>query len=563
MTTLAERLGRHRDGIIPARSSVAPGVALVVLIALAAGVYAVEGRGLIFHFDEWDFILRRRDASLGTFIEPHNGHLVVVSVVIYKLLFTVVGIDDYWPYRMLAVGAHLGIVVLFFALAQRRIGPWLALVASVPLLFLGAGWQDILWPFQLSYLCSLLTGLGAMLALDRRDRSGDIAASILLATALGSSGLGVALLAGATVELLWREHRWQRIWVVAVPGLLYGLWHTRYSTGELDPANLLNVPRYAADAFAGATGALVGLGTDWGRVLAVAIVVTMLLRLRSPLGDPARVAMITVAAVSLWALTAIARTDLAAPDSSRYVYAGALLILLLFVELARQLPVSPRVFGLVALGAAVAAVGNLDSLRQGAEGLQTTSRFVEAELAALEVARPAPPPGLRPDPVRAPQITAGAYLDAVQELGSPARPLVEATEGSEEVRAAADAVLAQAESVVPRPTGAPPGRGSPPAVELAVAGQVTRRASCVTFRPSGSGAAMDIVARPPGVLVRAAPGPSVELRARRLASSFPASAVGVLPGGTVAAVPLRRDSIVRPWVIRLSPAQPVAACGLA
>ncbi len=62
----------------------------------------------------------------------------------------------------------------------------------------------------------------------------------------------------------------------------------------------------------------------------------------------------------------------------------------------------------------------------------------------MELARDRVDPAFRPDPIRAPQIDAGGYLDAVDDLGSPADSLREVRAQSAEVRAVADAVLVRA-----------------------------------------------------------------------------------------------------------------------
>ena len=71
-------------------------------------------------------------------------------------------------------------MVLVFVLARRRVGPVGAALLVVPIVAFGPGWEVIIFPFGLSFLSSTLAALVAMLALDRRDRTGDVLASILL-----------------------------------------------------------------------------------------------------------------------------------------------------------------------------------------------------------------------------------------------------------------------------------------------------------------------------------------------------------------------------------------------
>ena len=85
------------------------------------------------------------------------------------------------------------------------------------MLFLGTAWPDVLWPFQIGFLSSLAAGIGALLALDREDRRGDVIAAVLLGVALASSSLGLPLLAALALEVLGRPDRRSRWWIVALP----------------------------------------------------------------------------------------------------------------------------------------------------------------------------------------------------------------------------------------------------------------------------------------------------------------------------------------------------------
>src|SRR5438445_181195 len=162
----------------------------------AAVLLAHDTRGTTFFQDEWRWILERRGNSLATFLDPHNQHLSLIPVTIYKLLFATVGLRHYWPYRAVVTAAHLACVPLVFVYARPRVGAYLALLAAALILFFGPGWQDILWPFQMAWLIAVAAGVGALLLLDRRDRAGDIGACALLGVALASAGPGLAVAVG-------------------------------------------------------------------------------------------------------------------------------------------------------------------------------------------------------------------------------------------------------------------------------------------------------------------------------------------------------------------------------
>ena len=241
------------------RPSRAGWLALAGIVAVAFAMLLYLGRTTSFFYDEWDWVLGRREWDLDALLAPHNEHLSLAPVLVFKALFSTVGTDSYVPYRVAGLVVHCGVAVLLFAYARRRVGDLLALGAAATILFLGTAWQDVLWPFQMGYLGSLAAGIGALLALDREDRRGDVTAAVLLAVALASSSLGIPLLLALAVEVLGRPDRRARWWIVVAPALLYAAWYIGYGSGSSTATNdnLFGAPEYVAEAAAGAAGARV------------------------------------------------------------------------------------------------------------------------------------------------------------------------------------------------------------------------------------------------------------------------------------------------------------------
>jgi len=278
-------------------------MALALLLGGAVFLYAARRTG--FYFDEWDFVQDRRAWDAATLLEPHNEHLSLLPVLVYKLAFATVGLESHVPYQLAATGLHLGIVVLVFAYARRRVGEALAVAAAVAVLFVGEGSLDVLWSFQIGFLASLAAGLGALLCLDRADRRGDVAASILLTAALCSSSLGLPLLVAAFVEVLGRPDRRARRRVLAAPVVLYAAWYVGYGVGSgANADNVFAAPGYVADAAAAAAGALFGLGADWGRPLLLGGLVAQAQRERHAAKVPWRLAALVALPLAFWGLTA-------------------------------------------------------------------------------------------------------------------------------------------------------------------------------------------------------------------------------------------------------------------
>src|SRR4051794_4997708 len=254
-------------------------LALAALFLVAAVEILHDGRGTSFFEDEWDWVQWRRDWNADAFLQPHVQHLVAVPVLIFKLLFSTVGLDSYVPYRVAALLAHLVVCVLVFLIARRYLAPWLAVAAMGLVLFLGAGWQDVLWAVNLDRTIATACGLAIVLLIDRRGVRAEVAVAALLTLALASASVGIAIWVGVAAALAAeRPFVRRRLWLLIVPGALYGLWYLKYGVSP-PHHDFSSIPNYSTDAAAAATGALVGLDLDWGRILVALLAIVVVRRL--------------------------------------------------------------------------------------------------------------------------------------------------------------------------------------------------------------------------------------------------------------------------------------------
>src|SRR5262249_53104513 len=230
-------------------------VLLAAAVAASGALLLVLGSRLTFLLDDWEFLLYRPGVSAHSVLDPHNEHIVVLPVLIYKAITATFGISSALPFRVASTALFLaGCVVLFFYL-RTRVGDWLALLGTVAILFLGAAWEDLLWAFQIGFMGSIACGLGALLALERRDPFGDGLACALLTGSILFSSLGIPFLAGAAVALALRGEGWRRhMYVIAIPAAIYAAWwHGWGHTGDnsLSAHNAANTAEFVADAGAG------------------------------------------------------------------------------------------------------------------------------------------------------------------------------------------------------------------------------------------------------------------------------------------------------------------------
>jgi hypothetical protein len=548
-------------------------IAFGVLLLLVGAWLMYETRGTTLWFDEWLWAREYRDNSLDGFIAPHNGHPTLVPVAIYRLLFATAGIDVSAPYRAVGIAGHLLVVTVLFVYGLRRAGLAVALTASVLLLFLGPGWQNIVWGLQIGWLVSIAGGLGALILLDRRDRFGDVAASLLLLVCVAASGPGVAIAGGVLVEVL-RGRGPRAAWIVAAPLAIFAVWWLAYQDSGTVRRELAMAPGFVADSAAATLSALAGLSgpllgeagpsQDWGRPLAVAAAALVLWRLWRVETVPTRVLTLLAVLAAFWFLTAIQRAGVGPAESSRYVYVSAAFVLALAIELVRGVAVSRRAWVVVAAAVALVTVANIGDMRSGARYLREQGLLTRTGLTALEIARPVaaldrPATGIPGYPLVV--VPAGEYFAMAEDLGTPAATVDELAGAPEAVRLRADEELAGVHGVTLEPAEPPSAPGPPPAVDAATAGEATT-GDCVEFEPAPAGPAepapsVDLTVPAGGLVITGAATVAV----RRFADGFPEEPLGRIARGGSGLLAIREDLAPEPWHVRVTPEARVTACG--
>jgi hypothetical protein len=539
-------------------------VALGALMLVSAVLLLYAGRHLTFFFDEWSWIEQRRGGGLGTYLDPHNGHLSLFPVIVYKLLFRLVGLRHYTPYRFVVVAVDVLCGALLYVLVRRRLGPWLALVPTALLLFMGTAFQDLLWPFQLGFLSSVAGGLLALALLERRSARADAGACAALIWSLASSGVGLAFLAACGVVLVLRRSAWRRLWIVALPAALFLVWYIGWGTSEqITSDSVLAAPQFIADAATGTFAGIAGLSPPYGPALTVGglVLIAGAWRLHATGPPSAMLLAATIGALTFWGLTAIARTGSAAPAASRYLYIGAVFIYLIAAEARLGAGLRGGWLALAGLAVAGALIANIAALRAGERSLRQADDSVRASLAVVEIAAPVISPAFVPSPIFGPQITAGPYLAAVHDLGSPALTPTELERAPESTRSGSDQLLEHAEQLAPVAVPGPLTGAEPIAVTGTSGGQLVARGLCATLVPSVPNASVYLrVAAGRQVLVRAHRGVGAAVYLRRFASVFGPPPFTTVPGATSRAIRFPADRAAEPWNVLVTATQPVDVC---
>jgi hypothetical protein len=554
------------------------------VIALSAALLATGGlilyltRGTTLYFDEWLWALGRRGSSVSSFLDSYNGHLSLIPIAIYKLLFATAGISDYVPYRLVLIACDLLCGLLVYTYAKHRVGEFLALLAAVLILLLGPAWQDILWPFQMAWMIAIAAGIGALLMLERRERLGDAIACALMCVAVASTGVGVAIAIAIAVEIAWGRRRWADAWIVAIPLGLYALWSLGYQHSTIAGHNVSVAESFVARSAAASLSTVLGLsGTsvldETGTLLTFGVpLATLAIAGIAWLGYRRRawsLRALTLATILLvfWILTALSRADISTPFASRYLYVDGVFVVLLTAELARGAVMRRPARVALALVAAVAILSNVGALRNGAGYLRSQAQEVRADLGALDLSRSfATPtyiatelPGYPLVPIRAVD-----YFAAERQLGSPADTAAELAAAPEPARELADAEMAHIRRLSLVPSGAAPATGPLPQVDLTSAATTTSVRSCISFAPTA--AAVGQVNQTQLTLPRAgvrlsASGAQAMIGVRRFADGF--QPLGTIPAGASATLGVPQDNLGRPWHLRVVGTGAVRICGLA
>jgi hypothetical protein len=317
---------------------------LIVAIGAAVAAAAILwlSRGFNFYFDEWSLILSAPDWTWMTYLQPHNEHPAMIPRLIYAAMLNTIGIRTYLPYMAVLMALHATTAFLLFEVVRRGAGDLTGIAAAALLLVLGAGWENLLWAFQISFVGSVACGLAMMLAIEaRRIRL----ATLLVLGSLMFSGIGLVFLTIAAVRLVLDRERRSELWWLAPVVLAFGVWYLAFGHGgsAANPpaagANLAVLPLYVAWGMASSVAGLIGLGGTPALLVLGAAVVGLGLAWRRQRPDAPAIA-IAAGLVTFYVITGLSRAQLGYEQSAagRYVYEGATLWLVLLGDAARLLP---------------------------------------------------------------------------------------------------------------------------------------------------------------------------------------------------------------------------------
>ena len=403
-------------------------VAAWVLVPLLGALFLVAQYERNYYvIDDW-LVLRQtlNRGWWGTLTSSIQGHIHLLSVAVYRLQRTWLGIDG----QELIYAAFVATVLaleLAVAATLRRLGTSavVALAGGAAVAFNGAGAEVFVWPFAMGPTGALAFGVLAGFVVLGGDGEPDLRRRILVVALLtlsiaadsGVSPLGFVYVA-VVAALRWPLRA--VVTTLGLPALLTGLWYVFGDIGENPTAELGTHLEFAVRLLLLSGGAFAGGGTAGGVPMLLAVSALTFLGWRRGLLSPAVVATfwggLAGGAAGIGAIS-LSRAGLLDPDDipSRYVTEVAVFLVLAFlppIAVTTRALLRPRLAnGAIAALGATALVATIaltaDEARSALRFHEAVSdvHLSETKQAVQLIFQDACPPGQRLDPAGRPSGT--------------------------------------------------------------------------------------------------------------------------------------------------------------
>ena len=410
---------------------------LAVAMVLSAWLGLSLNSVMTFYADEWDPLLSRSGWGLDQIFAPFNGHPTMIPMVIYKTVQEVFGMDSARPIQAIHAVLLLLMNGALFLYLRRRVGDWAALIGTVMVLFLGAAFEILLYSFAMNFTGAIAAGIGALVALDRDDRKGDIAASILLLVGVFFSMVIVPFIVAVAAE--WALNPRDRRGRIFVPGVSLGvlvvwwlIWGQNSDESTVVASNFLLLPDTAFDAIGSGFTSLFGLATGygnepsqpnliWGKVMAIVAVAIAWWRIKV-IGSPQRGFLVVAAGLLTYLLLlGMSLSDERQPTFSRFQLPLVIFILMIASTLLEGIRIGAVWLVTGTVVAALSINAGIGLMRERVEERwEPTGLYVRTWLTGTELAGTDALPA-RELQLRMPvMVGVGDYLDASERYGSPA-----------------------------------------------------------------------------------------------------------------------------------------------
>lgn len=306
----------------------------VLIVLIGSGFLMLQARYLWFFGDDWMFLLERNISQrpVADLMTPHNDHWSTLPILVYRALFTVIGLQHYLVFAMLPILAHAATCLLLFLVLRRcSVDPWVAVGVTTVMVFLGAGAENLLWAFQVGMIGSAALGLAALLVSSHRSGRRSVGVVWLLSIlSLMTASTAIPMLIWLGAFTLMRDGLRRALVLTVPPMIVYAAWFLvwgRKADTGIERAPLADVLPIAWRGVS-ATWENMSSFTGAGPVI---VVILLAASVAVQPGTDRRTLAFSgwVAALATYLIFAYSRGGLGpdAASESRYAYFGALLTL--------------------------------------------------------------------------------------------------------------------------------------------------------------------------------------------------------------------------------------------
>lgn len=347
---------------------------LAMLLAIPLIVHWQRGIGITR--DEWQFLLYRDSLSPSTLLEPFAGHLMPLTTAFLRLEQMVFGGPARVPLAVVSIAAHMAVVALSFVYMRSRVGEWWAAAGALLILFLGTGYELIVWPFNFGWLVSMAAGIGAVIVFERPDSTRTrVAAALLLTLSFAGNNIGAVFALAIAVGILYKDTRRRALAVTLIPFGLFIVWwllHPGSDPGMHVKAWPMWIATLVEGTGEGLIGHTIGGGVnDWGAPIAVLAIVAGAVEVGRRREIPVSLAVGLMLPAAFILLVTLGRGGRSDPIASRYIYTLFVLALLALAEVYRGRRMETAgTFIVIAPLVAFCVASNLVVMGQGALGLR-------------------------------------------------------------------------------------------------------------------------------------------------------------------------------------------------
>lgn len=409
----------HLKAALTARGGTRQDRCLTGVFATGLIVFVVyvlhQYRSTFFWLDDWNLMIKYHD---GNPLDPFNGHLVLVSALLYRSVLQVWG-PNFRVFVAIGILSFAAFGASTFWYSRKRYGASIAAIFSLWLLWYSANAIEVLLPVFHTYTIPLALTFVILARLD--SQLADPLTLALLVIAMATSAVGLFAFVVALSHLILVKAPARRMLLFTAPAAVWFVWYMFKRESRGDIRNLIASVTYIDELIRSTFVGLGGGSRLVGFVLGIAFVLLFAVtHHRRGSVDPHVLRWIIVAIV--FAIVMSLSAENTAPGNAvpgRYSMVMSIFILLAAAESLRRLNRPPiSLITLMLLVVIFGATKLVSDLRVHHKFLAAARQSYAPMLLGVEAAGSKAEGDRDMDIFASDPVYAGDYLDLVESVGS-------------------------------------------------------------------------------------------------------------------------------------------------